>query len=260
MKNLIIFSLVFLAIFACLADAQTANPKRRTKQRNRKNKSKSGNCHLKAIDVCLDKVEAVTNNRSSAALIKTPEGISKLCKVMNDNIDCNKSFMKRCSTPLHKELYDFFVDGIVKSMAQFCQPGPIQKSFLQHSPCIHDKVLQKNDYKTKCVDNYLATLDKTSSLSNIDDRLETTCCAYNRWEECSYALVLKECGPDAKKSMQFFISKAAGDTANTLCSDAAFNFKSQKCRKLYAPQGTKPRKNTNNPISKYITSYLSFLF
>lgn len=60
-------------------------------------------------------------------------------------------------------------------------------AFLQHSPCIHDKVIQKNDYKTKCVDNYLATLDKTGSLSNIDDRLDTTCCAYNRWEECSYA-------------------------------------------------------------------------
>lgn len=46
---------------------------------------------------------------------------------MTDNIECNKSFMKRCSTPLHKELYDFFVDGIVKSMEQFCKPGAIQK-------------------------------------------------------------------------------------------------------------------------------------
>jgi len=90
--------------------------------------------------------------------------------------------------------------------------------------------------------------------------LDTTCCAYNRWNECTNALIVKECGQDAKKAMQYFIDKAVGDTANTLCSDTAFNFKSQKCRKLYAPQGTKPKKNSNNPISKYITSYMGFLF
>lgn len=79
MKNLLILSFVFLALFACLTDSQTAKPKNRPRSRNRKNK-KGGNCHLKAIDVCLDKVEAVTNNRSSAVLLKTQEGISKLCK------------------------------------------------------------------------------------------------------------------------------------------------------------------------------------
>lgn len=71
MKNFFILSFVLLVLFACLTDAQTSKPRTRAKSRNRKNKNKSGNCHLKAIDVCLDKVEQVTNNRSSAALIKT---------------------------------------------------------------------------------------------------------------------------------------------------------------------------------------------
>ena len=79
MRNLLLLFFVLLALFACLTDSQTAKPRARTKSRNRKNK-KAGSCHLKAIDVCLDKVEAVTNNRSSAALLKTAEGISKLCK------------------------------------------------------------------------------------------------------------------------------------------------------------------------------------
>lgn len=251
--------LIALLVLSELADAQTTRKNNRNRSRNRK-KSKGGSCHLKAIDTCLEKVEAVTNNRSSAALLKTAEGVEQLCKVMLDNIECNKNYMKRCSTPLHKELYDFFIDGVVKSMDQFCKPGQIRKSFLQHSTCIHDKVLQKQEYRTKCVENYLATLDKTNTLSNIDDRLDTSCCAYNRWEECSYTLVAKECGADAKKSMQHFVEKAFGDTANTLCTDAAFNFKSNKCRKLYAPAGTKPRKNSTNPITKYITSFLGFLF
>ena len=81
MKNFLILTFVILAIFACLTEisGQTAKPRSRTKSRNRKNK-KSGNCHLKAVDVCLDKVEAVTNNRSSAVLIRTAEGVAKLCK------------------------------------------------------------------------------------------------------------------------------------------------------------------------------------
>ena len=82
MRNLLLLLFVLLALFACLTDSQTAKPRTRTKSRNRKNK-KAGNCHLKAIDVCLDKVEAVTNNRSSAVLLKTAEGISKLCKYVN---------------------------------------------------------------------------------------------------------------------------------------------------------------------------------
>lgn len=77
--TLVAFTLVLMLVLSEFVDAQGTRKNNRNRSRNRK-KGKGGSCHLKAIDTCLEKVEQVTNNRSSAALIKTAEGIESLCK------------------------------------------------------------------------------------------------------------------------------------------------------------------------------------
>jgi len=43
-------------------------------------RKKKKNCHLKEVDKCFDKIEKETNNEKSAALIKTSEGLDKICR------------------------------------------------------------------------------------------------------------------------------------------------------------------------------------
>ena len=54
---------------------------------------------------------------------------------------------------------------------------------------MHDKVLTQNEYKDNCVQPMLASLDKTKEFSKPDDRLDASCCSYNRWSDCQLGFV-----------------------------------------------------------------------
>ena len=49
-----------------------------------------------------------------------------------------------------------------------------------------NQVLKKEDYKQKCVNSYLATLDKMEKQDDTAVKINTACCSYNRWEHCMY--------------------------------------------------------------------------
>lgn len=218
-------------------------------------------CHLRQVDNCLDTIEAISNDQKSAELLKTVGGLEKLCKASADTSACVSSQFRKCATPTHRELYKFFADHFDHSMNNFCQDGQPRQKFLKESPCIVDKVLKKPEYRKQCVDNYLATLDKTQASTDTTVKINTACCSYNRWEECMYTMINKECGVNARSSMEYFIKKAIGTTSNSICNDASFKYSSKKCTKLYAAPGTKPKgRNSQNPITKYIVAYMGFLF
>ncbi|RWS25936.1 hypothetical protein B4U80_03697, partial [Leptotrombidium deliense] len=116
-----------------------------------------------------------------------------------DVVKCIKGYMKKCGTPLQRELFDFGTEHFQKSVEQFCAPnGESRTKFLAESPCIHDKVLKQKAYKDNCVNPLLATLDHTKQLENQDDRLDASCCGYNKWEACTFGLIDKSCGAPAK--------------------------------------------------------------
>lgn len=220
-----------------------------------------GDCHLKQWDECIEKSETYTNDPKSAELLKTVAGVEQICKLTLESTTCSETLFKRCATPLHRDLMRFFSDHAKASMNQFCQDGEPRRKFLQESPCIVDKVLSTPEYRAQCVDNYLATLDKTKASTETTVKINTACCSYNRWEECMYTMVNAQCGTNARASMEYFIQKALGTTTNAVCNDASFKYTSKRCTKLYAAPGTKPKgKNSDNPITKYIVAYMGFLF
>ena len=61
--------------------------------------------------------------------------------------------------------------------------------FLKHSPCMNEKVLMKPSYKEKCSNSFLATIEKTHEVKALDDRLDTVCCSFNRWQNCLFRLI-----------------------------------------------------------------------
>ena len=127
-----------------------------------------------------------------------------------DTSACMSSNFRKCATPTHRELYKFFADHFDHSMNNFCQDGEPRRKFLKESPCIVDKasqpinqsigylhefklisffrpqVLKKPEYRKQCVDNYLATLDKTHASTDTTVKINTACCSYNRCENCMY--------------------------------------------------------------------------
>lgn len=153
--------------------------------------------------------------------------------------------------------------------------------FLKYSPCINSKVITRRPYHRKCVNDVLASIYKGQEIFNntIDDPnlfdiektrakglsdvvLDLSCCSYNRFEECSNALIIKECGQEAVDAMNDFTTKTFGGTMNMICPRALFNPKEETCTKVLPPTGADPHSATlfNNPLGKYALSYMNFLF
>lgn len=218
-------------------------------------------CHLKQLDACLEKVEKVSNDPNSQELLKTEAGVKQICAASLETANCMEEAFKKCATPTHRELFKFFNDHFLKSMSAFCDSKEQIQKFTSESTCIVDKVLKKQDYKSKCVTSYLATLDKMEAQQDTSVKINTACCSYNRWENCMYTLIVKECGTTARESAALFFSNALGVTSKGFCNDASFKYTSKRCTKLYAPaNATSKGKNSDNPITKYILSYVGFLF
>ena len=45
-----------------------------------------------------------------------------------DVVTCFKGYMKKCGTPLQRELFDFSIEYFFNSVDQFCKPGVDRES------------------------------------------------------------------------------------------------------------------------------------
>ena len=75
MRTVLIVTAIVLVALAISADAQS---RRRNRNRNRGNK-KTPNCHLKEIDKCMEKMEAIGKRPQASNIITTKAGVDELC-------------------------------------------------------------------------------------------------------------------------------------------------------------------------------------
>ncbi|XP_015789285.1 uncharacterized protein LOC107366215 [Tetranychus urticae] len=254
------FKKVFVAaivIAFCLTLISCANDKKKNKFRGRRPKA---NCHMKELQDCIEKVDRYTNDSQSYKLITSSRGIDEICSNSLEGVNCFKDHMEKCGTPIQKEMFEFVLDQFSKSIDRFCKPGELRTEFLRHSPCIAENVLGKDEYKTKCNQPYQASIDKVNKHEDFDDRLDLTCCSYNRWQNCLLEMTAEKCQGAGREAMNNFMEKAFTGLSDMVCKQDDFLFSSDRCKALYPAAGTlvDPKKSTN-PITKHLTSYFRFL-
>lgn len=266
-KILLILVLVTLSI---VCDGQRA-PRRR----------KRPNCHMKQIDRCMEKMEQLGSKPDASNIMTTEEGIEELCSTTIGVTDCIKGYMRKCATPIQRELFEFLHEQLVESVKQFCNDGQNKQTFLRHSPCINEKVIRSKKYHKVCVNDVMAAIYKGQEMVNktVDDPelfnlensaakgvsdmvLDLSCCSYNRYDDCTNNYITEECGADAVEAMNEFTTKTFGGGMNMFCPRAAFEPNSTLCLDIVPPTGSDPHRATllNNPLGKYTLSYLNFLF
>ena len=252
----------------------------------KKKGGKKDACHLRDIEACISKVQELGKRKDPSALIASNEGLNTICKTTRDDLTkCIKSYMKKCGTPLHREVTDLLTDQITNQVARFCDPkNPARGSewsnffpviyfylktifflftaFLKHSPCMHKKVFSQNEYKTTCNNNFLATVDAVDTQSVDGDKTHTMiCCGFNRWDACTKKIVTKECGNEASNSYDGFIGESFGTIARMVCPVNLYNTKVSQCKAVLPKEGTIGKGQLgDNALTKYVTSLFSFLF
>ncbi|XP_074598141.1 uncharacterized protein LOC141852884 [Brevipalpus obovatus] len=249
--------LFFASIILILVLQVQCQNKKKNSARGRRPKA---DCRLLLLEECMTKMNRYKNDSKSYELIKTSRGIDEICSNSQESLKCLSDFIVKCGTPIQQEMFRFALEQFEKSVDRFCKPGELRNDFLVHSPCIADKVLGKQEYKNKCNMPFTASVDKTDKLPEFDDRLDLVCCGYNRWENCLLEMTTKECSGAGKEALNAFMEKAFAGLSNMVCKQPDFVFTTDRCKSLYPPEGTVvTNKNTKNPISKYLTSYLGFL-
>lgn len=234
-------------------------------QRKKAKKGKKDPCHLKEVEVCIGKVQALGKRKDPSVLISNSDGLNTICKAIKDDLaKCVKSYVKKCGTPLHREVVDLVVDQVTVSIERFCdEKNPERAKFLKESPCIHKKVFSKDTYKTTCNNNFLATVDQIDAQEHTDPDVfhATICCGYNRWDSCTKKLITKECGKDAFETFSDFVGDAFGTLTKMICPNTMFSQKKDICKDVLPKEHVKSKgKLGDNALTKYVVSLFSFLF
>lgn len=73
-------SLVLFAAVGLLAVSVDAQRRNRNRGRGQGGRRRGPNCHLKEIDKCLEKMEAIGKRPQASNIITTAEGIDELCE------------------------------------------------------------------------------------------------------------------------------------------------------------------------------------
>lgn len=111
---------------------------------------------------------------------------------------------------------------------------------MQTSPCIHEKVLSQKNFQRECNNPFFTTVAwgeeqahaDVPLRSPMDFVLETGCCAYRRWEECSLPKIREECNTKSENILLMVVSKLLGGVPNFMCYQDSFAKESEICRSM----------------------------
>lgn len=118
---------------------------------------------------------------------------------------------------------------------------------LQSVPCIHENVLTQPDYQKTCNNPLFTKIAWAEHIVHSDqDRdaaarlqyhtfdllLDTTCCAYRQWEQCSTPIMTEKCNDQSKAVYLETISKLMAGLPDFMCSKKLFTEGSKFCSQL----------------------------
>jgi hypothetical protein len=236
------------------------------RQNRRRNRGrKRDQCHLREMEACINKMQDLGKGPNPSVIITTNAGINKICNTIRDDMTkCIKGFFKKCGSPLHREVLDLMIDQMTNRVTKFCRDdNPAKIKFLEHSPCMHEKVFSTSEYKSGCNNNFLAVVDKIDDHigDQADSTHETLCCGYGTWYQCTSNLIQTSCGSEAVAAYKGFLGNSFGTLTNMACPADLFAPESEQCQKVKPKAGTKAKgKVGDNALTKYVTSMFSFLF
>lgn len=189
--------------------------------------------------------------------------------------------MKKCGTPIQRELFDFIIEQFIEQVNDFCNNKEARAQLEKHAPCVNSKVLLSEEYQRACVDDLFAAFDKghrminttlddpdlfnfdkSSARSLSDKLLDLSCCGFNRFEKCLNSRIIPACGQEAVDSMNSFATKTFGGGMDRICPKSIFNIEKEICTSILPPLGSDPNTGelNKNPFGRYALQYLNFLF
>ena len=167
--------------------------------------------------------------------------------------------IKRCGTPLHRELFDLVTGQMQTRFRAFiCEEGPKRQAYVAHGQCIYDNVIGVDD-AIPCLNNYLLAFEHLAG-EDKPDWQSTLCCAHKRKELCTDALALEHCGTEAREYFEIFFDQIHFGFFEMVCSNGdQLDPNSEQCRKALPNADQKPKGlKSKSYISKMLYRFFPF--
>ncbi|XP_054163790.1 uncharacterized protein LOC128961565 [Oppia nitens] len=216
-------------------------------------------CHNVGIDNCFDNFFGIGKRPDATRLATTGPGLDQFCGGFNKTVECIYGHLKRCGTPLHRELFDLVTEQMqIRFRAFICDDGPQRQTYLKHGQCIHDNVIGV-DNAIPCLNNYLLAFDHLAT-SDTDDWFSTLCCAHKRKELCTDRLALDHCGSEARQYFEIFFDQIHFGFFEMVCgSDQHIDPQSERCHKALPNADQKPTGlKSDSAISRMLYRFFPF--
>lgn len=221
------FCSVFCVICALLPGTVRAEPK----------------CHLSEVERCFDKLHTLKDaNNDPSYLLTSTDGLDRICRVLKvDYVDCITGFIQKCGTPLNKELSKVIFDAVLQHMDQICTPSsPFRNEIVAVGPCLHEKVLSQKPFQRECNNPLYTTIawgemnahSEHHDNNVLDYIIDSGCCAYRLWEECSVPKIVDQCQDNGQQVLQTVMSKLLGGLPDFICSKELFAPSSKICTSM----------------------------
>lgn len=199
--------------------------------------SRAQSCHMRELDLCAATLVVFTQSPSGLAV--TDADLNKQCGYLREADNCLKNFVKRCTTPLQRQMVAFMGEGSMDLLDDYCKPGTeLRKAYLKHATCLN--TAQKSHQKT-CIRDLQTSLETLTSINadNWQKRMPVGCCTYKRFEQCLGSQVEKKCGKEAMNFIKLVLKRAFSRMPDMVCR----NYKSEgnECKAILPPLGTTPK-------------------
>lgn len=193
-----------------------------------------------------------TQNPSGLAV--TDNDLNKQCGYLREADTCLKNFIKRCTTPLQRQMVTFMGEGSMDLLDDYCKPGTeLRKAYLKHATCLNSA--QKSHQKA-CIKDLQASFETltTTSPDNWQKRIPIGCCTYRRFEQCIDNQVEKKCGKEALNFINMVLKRAFSRMPDMVCRN--YKPEGKECAAILPPVGTLPKgSKSTSVVSRLFSAY-----
>jgi len=208
-------------------------------------------CSANAMSRCTDPLRVVTDNKD-LGFATSQEELEQMCPKLMDGLRCIDTFTQKCLEREHRAYFNTLYTGTTQVIVDLCNPGPYQKEYLDHAPCMRKA---QTEYES-CADEYqlrIKTLNKADKSDNGDeeDNVQILCCSFQRYLHCSERVVNSTCGMNTATFTKGFLDRMSGPLVQGHCQD--YGMGSDMCPRQSAVYSVTPPASSSTPVPSSAT-------
>ncbi|XP_067139604.1 uncharacterized protein [Centruroides vittatus] len=193
-------------------------------------------CHTSHLDTC---IAPMLLNARKELVPRNAKELEKRCEQKNKMWNCVDNYMEKCVADVHHMMMNLVLDDSRMVMDEWCESGSdFQRDYLKIASCLSDATKNANRQCLRNVENVIYQITG----DDIEARIPSGCCCFNKFYNCFYEQVEKSCGRESFPIVNKLTRMMGMHCARNFCS--SYDPSSDVCSDVLARNATASEKNS----------------